>query len=301
MSIIFGVFLTGILFLVMQARVWPRNVKMQLGYVYQPWHFAIMIFICGMIPMMISKFALAQILLFCTICLLFGSFEYEIFTPPYYDSVQISNGSAPRLLKPFEYWLIILWSLPNLFLSFYLSSKYIVRNSSFIVISNFTSVIDMVTDILVVYTWMIDDHFCWAIFQLSFVVMGQFYSALMIFYTNINDKKSYFDIIEIVITMCGFGKLWYGAKTLKNSQAISFFKKLKIWEIIFESFPSAVLAFFISIAQNELYSRSVLLSFIVSFLNISMTVMLIMFKDRCNINCNNDQMYNFNKDVDITS
>ena len=168
---------------------------------------------------------------------------------------------------------------------------------------------DMITDVLVVYTWIIDDHFYWAIFQLSFVLMGQFYSALMIFHikyanNNNNNKKSYFDIIEILITLFGFGKLWYGAKTLKNSQTLSFFKKLKIWEIIFESFPSVALAFFISVAENELYSRSVLLSFIVSFFNIAMTVMLIMFKDRSNSNIdqeNNEKGNNFNKDVEITS
>ena len=268
------------------------------GYQYQSWHTAIGAIIFNIFPMMTSKLAFAHVIIFSVVIVTLSAFESEFFSPPFFDYAGISlRNRVLQYIELIEIWGMICWTLPIVFLSFYLSSDDIVRKSSSIVISNFTSMLDMVTDILVVYTWVISGNLDWAMFQLGFILLGQLYSAIILY------KLKMANIIEIIVIIFGCGKLWYGAKTFKQFSDIEYFKKLKIWEIIFESFPSIVLVFYISISQNKIYTSSVVLSVIMSCFNISMTVMLVMFKDRTSVknsdqdNSNSDSVNNFNTSI----
>ena len=298
----FGMLMTSIFYITHGFRQNPAMMLSYIpvhGYQYESWHTAIGALLLNIIPMMTSKLAFAHVITFSVVTVILSAFESELFSPPFYDYAGISvTNKVLQYIELIELWGMICWTLPIVFLSFYLSSNDIVRKSSSIVVSIFTSMLDMVTDILVVYTWIISGNFDWAMFQLGFILLGQFYSAVKLYKL----KTANIGAVEIILILFGCGKSWYGAKTFKHFDEIEYFKKLKIWEIIFESFPSIVLAVYISIEQNKMYASSVMLSVIMSCVNISMTVMLIMFKDRTNATITNGDMNsNFNMSIQIPS
>ena len=110
--------------------------------------------------MLISKFALTHVCLFSitAIVLSLDIIETNLFNWPYYDYVGITSDEGPRSFTPRWIWIFLVFSIPSLWLSFFLSSKQVVHRSASIVISNFASIFDMITDLLVIYTWILSGH-----------------------------------------------------------------------------------------------------------------------------------------------
>ena len=110
-------------------------------------------------------------------------------------------------------------------------------------------------------------------------------------------KASAATLLERSILLTGFGKLWFGVRSWAISKHTKQFKLLKIWEIMFESFPTVVLGFYVTWQNaNRNISVSILLSILLSFINITWTIMTVLIKDRqyasnainYNITSNND-------------
>ena len=109
------------------------------------------------------------------------------------------------------------------------------------------------------------------------------------------------DLLSIVI---GIGKLWFGAKKLANISSLAqsntnsntndknnsnknnssysktSFEMIKIWEFLFESFPTLLLSCYILLNEREAARFAIVASMIVSFSNLSMTLVRAMLRSK---------------------
>ena len=133
--------------------------------------------------------------------------------------------------------------------------------------------IDLVTDVNVVIIWILGGNYGWAIMQILIIVYAQAFSAY-----NVTDKKcAHHNIIQLSLVVTGFGRLYFGVRPWGAEKQFLRFQRLKVWEMIFESFPTVALQFYIVLRTNS--PTHVLASLIVSFISISFTFYKILLTD----------------------
>ena len=83
-----------------------------------------------------------------------------------------------------------------------------------------------------------------------------------------------------VMVVLGLGRLWYGVRSWSEESSYDQFRVLKIWEMIFESFPTVALQFYITLKSRDQFSVSIIISLVTSFLSITFTALNILATDR---------------------
>ena len=190
--------------------------------------------------------------------------------------------------------------------SLWLSTKQSKQIALFILLSEIASTLDVMTDIAVIFVWMITDNVYWAAFQIVIIATSQFIELYLLIINdsssnddsnNPNNMKAaskyrnpenIIDVLDLVFVFLGLGKLWFGMKKLANirsslktskfgrirSEHDVNFQLIKIWEVLFESFPTLLLSSYIILLKTDrdLIRPQIILSMIVSVCNLSFTL-----------------------------
>ena len=277
------------------------------------WAFAIIYIILFIIPSLFSKLALIQGYVFTIAFIIVNLFEAQLFALPYYDSAGISI-TGPKSVTPIFIWLCIIWGMLQLVFSFRFSSKIQMRRLSSVVIAKFLSIFDIITDTMVLYSWLTRGNYIWAIIQLVILFLSQLFLTMKTnelhsrqlerLYNKYHQNsqklnapklrlslsptimldyqtKSSIDVynmklrslkrrqmFEKIITLLGMGRLWFAAKVWVEYDNHEHYQRVKLWEILLESFPSVALMYYVTLSQESAYTASVLASIIISFINI---------------------------------
>ena len=164
-------------------------------------------------------------------------------------------------------------------------------------LSQMGSILDLVTDVIVIYVWINFQNYYLSLFQCSILVSSQLIQIYLILkkdktYSRQNVSKynriksKCVRILDVVFIVIGLGKLWFGIKKLanmnENNQSLSqtSFEMIKIWELLFESFPTLLLSSYILLNEKEPGRVAIVLSMIVSFSNLSFTLVKTMSKSK---------------------
>ena len=273
------------------------------------WAFTCVYALLLIFPSIFSKLALIQGLVFIISFIIINSFEKTLFPLPYYDSAGISI-TGPKSITPITVWICIIWSMGQLIVSLHFSRKIEMRRLSSVVTAKFLSIFDIITDILVVYSWIGGRHFTWASIQLVILLLSQIFltkktnelhsSQLQRLYAKYHSKgikspklsrsssilinyetRSGDDVYKIklkklkcrqtfekIITFLGMGRLWFASKVWIEYENHDHYQRVKLWEILLESFPSVALMYYVTLSQESGRNGSVMASIIISFINI---------------------------------
>ena len=200
--------------------------------------------------------------------------------------------------------------------SLYFSKKHIKKIALGILISGLASTLDLMTDIIVIYVWIVNKQYYWCGFQIWILVSSQWISIYFMIIDN-NKKNKYSlnkltisSVMDLFIIFVGFGKLWFGMKKLmfssfctnlvsqksislnlvpNNSNNINstkrsdhdcdydynddtYFTKIKLWELLFESLPTLFLSCYILLLDRKYYRIPIVISISLSFCNLSLTL-----------------------------
>ncbi len=151
----------------------------------------------------------------------------------------------------------------------------------------FLSLFDMNTDFTILILWISGGLYFWVIMQLVFILAGTFYSAFYIddyyFITDSTHRKTK-SIPRLfwgrMFTLFGLGRLYHaivGWDELNNKDMEIANRALKLWEMVFESFPTITLQFWVSLYTD--FDINIVLSLFVSFASISFTFFRIVYSD----------------------
>ena len=188
-------------------------------------------------------------------------------------------------------WLVLL-SVPLVTLglfAFHSSLKWYTTK----VLSSFLSLLDIASDINLIVLWRAYQHYFWAMFQLLMILFGQLYSAYYIgkdtiilrssqhhgYIYSYNKQLQKYTLWQRFLIAASFGKTLLAIKLWDRSNAILNYRDydaLKIWEIMFESFPTVTLLFYIIIRLDVTNDASVTLSIVSSIAAISLSIFLIL-------------------------
>ena len=239
------------------------------------------------IPSIFSKFALIQSCVFVLSFIIINVLNdnTSMFEWPYYDYTAIAI-IGPASVFPIDIWVWLIWAMLSLIISFEFSSKSEINKLASIVLSNFASVFDLMTDYIVIYVWVTTNNIRFAAAQCCILLMSSLYATISV-HNEIKKKKksqnmnSYkmSQIFEISFTLLGCGSLWKAISVWHNFfQNNKHYRKSKISENLLESFPSVGLGLYVTLSQDLVYSPSVFASIIFSFINISITIARITTK-----------------------
>eukprot|EP01084_Bolivina_argentea_P021594 40119_1 len=148
------------------------------------------------------------------------------------------------------------------------------------IITIYLVTLDVITDINLIFYWsVITENYAWALIQALFIFIGQLLSLSKEPTTkNKKEEKS----IRITLTkldkcmpFIGLGRPWYLIKAWSNTSTKEYYQtlnqRIKVWEIMMESFPSVSLQIYVSMVQDE-YSSSLIQSILASFISLTWTV-----------------------------
>ena len=151
-----------------------------------------------------------------------------------------------------------------------------LRKLSGIIITVFISTFDFYTDILVVTYWIYDEDYSWAAIQIFILLFSQLMSVIHFRDTKRNNKKYYnkcFTILEYLFTLTGLGRNWYTVLSFTFKDFNIMMQTVKVWELMYESFPSLTLQMYLIMSQNTSnYSNAVIASILSIFLNATLSV-----------------------------
>ena len=191
-----------------------------------------------------------------------------------------------------------------------------------VLLSQMGSILDLITDLIVIYVWIIFENYYWSLFQCLILLSSQLIQIYFIIKKDAKNSKIFtkqqgqnvphkqiqsncFKIFDLFFIFIGLGKLWFGTKKLANVSSLTHnndnknnsgtnynnnnnenndsyrktsFEMIKIWEFLFESFPTLLLSCYILLNEGEQGRLAVILSMIVSFSNLSLTLVRAMSK-----------------------
>ena len=164
------------------------------------------------------------------------------------------------------------------------------KNIAFLLImSEIASALDLLTDIAVIFVWIKTEAYYWAGLQIIIVIVSQWIELYFIIiihddgssFTLLPFGKNAENVMDLIFILFGLGKLWLGMKKLMNIHGGSYYRRnqhdinfqlIKIWELLFESFPTLFLSSYILSLHANIINSQIILSMTLSFCNISMTV-----------------------------
>ena len=250
------------------------------------------IFLCVLIidAMITSKFFLASFIPNYVTVVLLAVFNNQIFfggkssaTLNTSDPLAQNSSIDNTFLVVFSFFLIppLLWSY---IVSLILSHKESFKIALNLMVSLFAGTFDLMTDIIVIYIWINSGNYFWAAIQICIIVISQW---IILYLLIVNEKKyntktniiSLSTLFELFMIFIGLGKLWFGFKKLvsiasvnNNNNNNNDFERVKLWELIFESIPTLCLTSYILLVEHDYSNDSVLVSMILSFFNVSLTL-----------------------------
>ena len=253
-----------------------------------------------------NKFGLACFSTLFGFMLMYSFFGRNIWFEDYNNDLFGSESSDYLSSESIEYELFfMLWYVSYItvatFCSLYFAQKESFNIGARYFLSFLSSTLDLATDLLVAYFWYISENYSWAAMQIGILFLSQIFTIYLLIIHNINSNSNNYSnsdrntkikvkIIDFLMILFGFGKLWYGIKELsslakeKSRYSIRNVVKtnmnftmefVKLCEILFETLPSLMLGSYIIFLQNSI-SISVALSMVVSFANLSFSLIQIM-------------------------
>eukprot|EP01083_Nonionella_stella_P210399 761734_1 len=148
------------------------------------------------------------------------------------------------------------------------------------IISMYLVSFDIVTDIIVIYYFIVETHdYIFAILQISFILTGQVFGAFSDNLSAISDIK--LTTTDKVASLFGFSGPWFLIKSWSEVNGETMYlqlsKKHKIWELMFEGFPSVALQIYALLVIDE-SSGAIIPSIVISSLKIAFTVWMYLVK-----------------------
>eukprot|EP01083_Nonionella_stella_P036912 100689_1 len=158
----------------------------------------------------------------------------------------------------------------------------------------FLSIFDITTDLTVMVLWIKGGLYFWTVMQLTFIFLGTIYSAFYIddYYfiaddmTKSEDKKTKESerakrlFWGRMLTFIGLGRVYHsilGWDEARNKDMEISDRVLKVWEMIFESFPSIVLQTWISLYTN--LDVNIVLSLFVGMASLTYSFWSVLYGD----------------------
>ena len=138
-----------------------------------------------------------------------------------------------------------------------------------------------------------------------------------------NNENKYIEYIDYIMILIGLGKLWFGLKkitdmgeylTMKNpnnnnnhineeNYSIIFDKFnleiIKLWELLFENFPTMLLSIYILLLEQNWTSIAVIISLVISFGNASNTIICTVL-DENNSKYNKDEQLKTESEINLS-
>ena len=174
--------------------------------------------------------------------------------------------------------------------------------------SVFTGLLDYITDILLIFYWIHNELYVFAVMELLFIIVSQIMSSLLIKdvphhaalaakQNNTEETtKSARDWIKNILISCifclGFSRVYHSLKKWNGSKYYEYeYKWCKLWEIMYESIPSVVLSTYVTLMEitntnnnnNKSVSISVIVSMLFSFVSITNIIVSILNKDSIHV------------------
>ena len=147
------------------------------------------------------------------------------------------------------------------------------------IISIYLVTLDVLTDILVIFYWIFRGDYIWAIIQIMFILIGQIFGAFSSYIVHEDKEISSVSLTRVdkIMSFLGFGRAWFSIKswsdTSKQQKYRKFYRKHKIFELMYESFPTVTLQLYVSLVSDQ-YSSTIFRSILFSFLSMSYSVIL---------------------------
>ena len=202
------------------------------------------------------------------ICLMFvyTSAGLELFD---FTGLRKATDPSGSLFSSILIVLVIPFVIVRLFIKIKILNKFWIN-----VVSIYLAVYDVVTDIVLIYSWIKLEHFTWAILQILFILCGQLVGAFGCYIDKENNKLklSWFDKL---MSLFGFGRAWLVIKswsdTSENENYRKLYKKHKIYELMYESIPSVTLQIYVALISDQI-SISITQCIFATFVSMSWSV-----------------------------
>eukprot|EP01084_Bolivina_argentea_P314598 544911_1 len=121
------------------------------------------------------------------------------------------------------------------------------------IISTYLVSFDVISDILVIYKFVQNKHYQFAALQISFIAIGQIIGSFSDNFSNLSIRLTKTDKLMAIL---GFARPWFLINSWKEGKHETatvytvLFNKHRIWEIIYESFPSIALQIYALFSTN---------------------------------------------------
>ena len=179
------------------------------------------------------------------------------------------------------------------------------------IINVFTGLLDYITDLLLIFYWIYNKFYVFAMIELSFIIIGQIMSLLLIkdvpYHAGLPQKSQVvvqkslltrFTNIILSIAFCfGFGRIYHSLRKWNGNKYYEYeYKWCKLWEIMYESIASVVLSTYVTLMEitnnnsNTNISVSVVVSMIFSFISITNVIVSILNQDNASSSSKSDHI-----------
>ena len=144
------------------------------------------------------------------------------------------------------------------------------------VVSIYLVVFDVVTDIVLIYNWIKLGNYTWASLQILFILSGQLVGTFGCYNID-NDKQDKLErnLLDKLMSLIGFGRAWFiissWSDRSSNENYRKLYKKHKIYELMYESFPSVTLQLYATFVSDQI-SVSIIQCILATFVSMSWNV-----------------------------
>ena len=137
--------------------------------------------------------------------------------------------------------------------------------------------LDVYSDLVVVYFFIDETEYVFAVLQLLFVITGQVVGAVSDVFARDFEQLS---VVDKVIASLGFGRIWFTVnwweeKLCQDESGMYgvLRQKHKIWDLLYEAFPTVALQIYASMTTN-VPPQALVASIFISAVSISFSTML---------------------------
>ena len=150
-----------------------------------------------------------------------------------------------------------------------------IREHFMSLIGIYASTFDFYTDILVIVYWWEEGNTSWALIQIFILLIAQLLA--LVHFRHVKKKivttGACLVILEKIFTVLGLGRQWFTILSWSKREYEEELQTMKVWEIMYESFPSLTLQLYLAMIQNkDDYSNAVTASIMAIFINASLSV-----------------------------
>eukprot|EP01084_Bolivina_argentea_P127882 226114_1 len=156
-----------------------------------------------------------------------------------------------------------------------------LRIFSMDIVTLYLITLDVITDIYLIWHWYIVTHdWVWATLQVSILIFAQIIASSKepgVMQTIQTIKLTTIDKIMPVI---GFGRQWYIIKSWSDKSSEDEYyelsERVKIWELMLESFPSVTLQIYVALVSKT-FDSSLVQSILASFFSMTWSIWVFLF------------------------